>query len=117
MSMETNGTTNGAPKGKNNTSLTILAGDFLILMQDQEIGDKSKAGEPRASEFKSLREDDSTLSILLELDTNKDVTYKEFIEQNPNLAEAKMTKEEWEKLLMDYLKSKQAKNVDNIDKN
>ncbi len=111
MSMETNGTTNGAPKGKKNTSLTMLAGDFLsLLSQEQNLG-KSVSSQ----EFRSLREDDVTINIGLEPNTNKDIIFLEFLEKYPIMANAKKTREEWDKLLTDYMNSKNGKKEMDID--
>ena len=115
MSMETNGTTNGAPKGKKNTSLTMLAGDFLsLLTQEQNIENVTK-NNISSQEFKSVREDDVTINIGLEPNTNKDIIFLEFLEKYPIMANAKMTREEWDKQLINYMNSKNGKKEMDID--
>ena len=112
MSIENYGTTNGAPKGNKNTALTMLAGDFLKLLS-QEYNLENTANKNVSSYvFNSVRENDATISIGLEPNNTKDVVFLEFIEKYPQYAKAAMTKEEWEKILIDYMNKK-----NDIDKN
>ena len=113
MSIENNGTTNGAPKGKMNTSLTMLAGDFLkLLTQENYLENGLNNSNVTSYLFKSVREGDTIISIGLEPNTTKDVVFLQYMEQNPIAAKAKRTKEEWEKILIEFMNRNKRNDMD-----